>query len=110
MAATPTIDQFLGEIASIVREKNSIKLQDYLVIEPPYTNLYGEMVIELRRAFPKGREDALESKCSKVLPTDDDDAQWSAFVKFMVQYFTFLRSVNIDNLLETYNALSEVVQ
>lgn len=110
MASTPTIDQFLAEIASIVREKDGAKLQDYLVIEPPFTSLYGTMVNEMRQSYPRGREDPLEPKCRNVLPTDEEDAQWSGFIKFMVQYFSFLRDVNINNLLDTYNALSEVVQ
>lgn len=110
MPPTQTIDQFLSEISSIVREKNGAKLQDYLVIEPPYSNLYAAMVNEMRQNYPRGREGPFEAKCRKVLPTDEEDAHWNGFIKFMVQYFVFLRDVNIDNLLETYNALSEVVQ
>lgn len=113
MPPSPTIDQFVAEIAQILRAKNGSKLQDYLVIEPPYSNLYSAMVGEMRQNFPKGREEALETKLRNALPEvqgDGDEPPWSAFIKFMVQYFGFLRDVNIQNLLETYNLLSEVVQ
>jgi len=70
------------------------------------------MISELRVAYPKGSEDALESKCTPQFSTlsEGDDSQWTAFTKFMVQYFCFLRDVNIQNLLDTYNLLSELVQ
>ena len=35
---------------------------------------------------------------------------WSALGKFLVQYFVFLRDVDVGNLAETYDLLSEVVQ
>lgn len=112
--ATPTIDQFLSEISRILQAKDGAKLQDYLVIEPPYSNLYNVMIAEMRTIYPKGKkEDSLETKCNSALPSarnGEDDAPWSAFTKFMVQYFTFLRDVDIQNLLDTYNILSELVQ
>jgi len=36
MATTPTVDRFITEIVNIVRAKNSIQLNEFLVIEPPY--------------------------------------------------------------------------
>lgn len=111
--ATPTIDQFLTEISRIVREQNSTQLQDYLVVEPPYGQIYQSMISELRRSFPKGNEAALEAKCESSIPEaqgNTESGSWSAFTKFMVQYLTFLRDVNTQNLLETYNLLNELVQ
>lgn len=111
--ATPTVDQFLTEISRIVREQNSLQLQDYLVVEPPYGQTYQSMIRELRQVFPKGSETALEAKCEGTIPEAQGNAEtgsWSAFIKFMVQYLTFLRDVNTQNLLETYNLLNELVQ
>lgn len=113
MTSTSTLEQFISEISKILREKDALKLQDYLIIEPPYSNIYNAMIGELRHAFPKGTEDRLDAKCSSGLPearNGEDDAPWTAFVKFMVQYFCFLRDVNIENLLDTYNLLSDLVQ
>jgi len=113
MTTAPTLDQFLGEISRILREKNAVQLQDYLVIEPPYRDLYNAMITEIRHVFPKGSEGTLEVKCSAALPearNGEDGAPWTAFSTFMVQYLGFLRDVNIANLLDTYNLLSELVQ
>jgi len=113
MAATQTLDRFLAEISKILREKDSVRLQQYLVIEPPYSQQYQQIVQELRAAFPKGNEDTLEKRCSNALPEardGEDDAPWTAFLKFMVQYFVFLRDVDVKNLLDTFTILSELVQ
>jgi nuclear mRNA export protein PCID2/THP1 len=111
----PTLVQFLGEISKILRQQNAAQLQDYLVIEPPYGDLYNVMITELRNVFPKDadQEDVLEEICSGALPEARegiDGATWTAFIKFIVQYFIFIRDVNIENLLDTYNLLSELVQ
>jgi len=113
MTTSPTLDQFLAEISRILHERNALQLQDYLVIEPPYRDLYNAMITEIRHVFPKGSEGNLEAKCSAALPEarDGEDGQpWTAFSKFMVQYLGFLRDVNIANLLDTYNLLTELVQ
>lgn len=111
--ATPIVDQFLGEISRIIREENGLQLQDYLVVEPPYGDLYQTMIGEIRKTFSKGAEDVLEKKCEAAIPEargGGETASWSAFVKFMVQYLGFLRDVDTQNLLETYNLLNELVQ
>ncbi|KAF9630848.1 PCI/PINT associated module [Lasiodiplodia theobromae] len=118
MAITPTVDQFLVEIAAILQAKDGAKLQDYLVFEPTggvYPPLYTQMINEIRGAFPKGTEDALEEKCNRALPglqELDDGSSWSAFVRFIAQYFAFLRDLDVENLstkqLEAYNLLAEL--
>ncbi|EON65482.1 hypothetical protein W97_04720 [Coniosporium apollinis CBS 100218] len=110
---TPTLDQFLAELQRIICEQNGAQLQDYLVIEPPYRQLYTAMIAEIRQRYPKGKEDELEGKCSAALPEareGADGSPWTAFIKFITQYFAFIRDVNVENLLETYNQLSELVQ
>lgn len=118
MAITPTVDQFLAEIAAILQAKDGAKLQDYLVFEPTggvYPPLYTQMINEIRGAFPKGTEDALEEKCNRALPglqELDDGSSWSAFVRFIAQYFAFLRDLDVENLstkqLDAYNLLAEL--
>lgn len=118
MAITPTVDQFLAEIASILQRKDGAQLQDYLVFEPTggsYPPIYTSMINEIRTAFPKGTEDALEEKCHRALPglqELDDGSSWTAFVRFIAQYFTFLRDLDVENLsskqLEAYNLLAEL--
>lgn len=110
---THTIDQFLGGISQILREKNGTKLQDYLVLEPPLPTLYLTLVSELRQAFPTGSEDKLETKCNKLLPQDEEGdlgGSWTAFISFLVQYFVFLRDVNPDQLVETHDMLKALLK
>lgn len=113
MSSTQTLDRFLAEISTLISAKNSVRLQEYLIIEPPYSQQYQQIVQELRTVFPKGSEEAFEQKCNDALPIagdGEDEAPWTAFLKFMVQYFVFLRDVNVNNLLETFTILSELVQ
>jgi len=112
--ANTTLDKFLAEINTLLRQKDNAKIRDYLHIEPPYAQIYVTLISEVRSAYPKGVEDGLETKVSNALPTArdgvDGSSSWTAFVKFMVQYLVFLRDVDVGNLLETYNLLSELLQ
>ncbi|KZF25181.1 hypothetical protein L228DRAFT_243975 [Xylona heveae TC161] len=111
--ATPTVEKFLLEVSRVLRERNGPQLQDILVIEPPLPPLYNLMVNELRNAFPSGQDDALEDKCTRALPEYvemEDGSSWTAFIKFMRQYFCFLRDVNVENLVETFQLLRNLVK
>ncbi|KAF2807743.1 uncharacterized protein BDZ99DRAFT_522363 [Mytilinidion resinicola] len=110
---TPVLDKFLGEVDRIVRDKNGVELQAFLVIEPPFNSLYEAMIAEMRKIYPKGKEGALEQRCSRMLKEAGEDAEgatWTIFVKFMANYLSFIRDVDPSNLLETYNILSELQQ
>lgn len=112
--AADTLNRFLGEISAILREQNGQRLQQYLVIEPPFAEIYNTLITEVRRTFPKDQEEALESRCNDLLPEArdgvDGSSSWTAFTKFMVAYFGFLRDVDVSNLLDTYNLLSDLLQ
>ena len=112
-SSTPVLDKFLEETNNILIDKNGEKLQSYLVIEPPFNDLYNTMITQIRQVFPKGSEDALEEKCNRKLTAaqeDSDGSSWAAFVKFIANYFVFIRDVDAGNLLDTYNLLSELQQ
>jgi hypothetical protein len=71
------------------------------------------MIKELKGAYPKGSEGALEEKCSQNLKAARDGADgtpWTPFIKFMVQYLGYIRDVDADpeKYLETYELLSEL--
>ncbi|GAM89505.1 hypothetical protein ANO11243_075440 [Dothideomycetidae sp. 11243] len=114
---TPTIGQFLDEIATILRQRDAPKLSKYLVIEPPYAPIYETLRSEVRSSYsaPDGTsiqrlETLCQEKLGQVLIDPDNNAPtWSAFVKFMAQYFVFLRDVDVANLLATYELLSELL-
>ena len=111
--STPTIDQFLEEIAHILQAKDGLKLQQYLVIEPPLPPIYSALVNELRRFYPEVSQDQLEKRCSNMLPEDEEGAvggSWPAFISFLVQYFAFIRDVNPDQLVETHDMLKSLLK
>ena len=107
----PVLDRFLSGISEIVRNRDGSKLQDFLQIEPPLSDIYRQMVEELRRQYPNGSKEAdLLRRCEGLVPRTKNGSSWTAFPTFMKLYFTFLRDVNVDNLLETYNLLKGLVK
>ncbi|KAF2839483.1 hypothetical protein M501DRAFT_972917 [Patellaria atrata CBS 101060] len=113
MASTPTLEQFLRELGNIIRAGDGEQMRNYMIIEPPYNDLYQKMINEVRQNYPKEQEGALDDFCRDNLPEARDGidgVSWTAFIYFIAQYFTFIRDVNVDNLLDTYNLFSEVMQ
>ena len=111
--STLTIDAFLSELDEILRAKDGSKLQGYLVIEPPFTNVYRAMVLELRESFPMSKHDELEVKCERLLLENDEGeagGSWPAFISFLVQYFAFIRDVNVNHLMETHDMLKALLK
>lgn len=110
----PTLDKFLAEIAQIVKDGDGSKLQDFLVIEPPFSPLYGQLIAELRQAYPTASShDALEKKCTSFVPEYDDSENGgsrASFLTFLVKYFAFIRDVNVENLVETHDILKALVK
>ncbi|KAL5363107.1 hypothetical protein BJX96DRAFT_112928 [Aspergillus floccosus] len=103
---TPTLDRFLSSIADLVKNRDGAQLQDFLQIEPPLSDVYCQMVDELRRRYPNVADEAdLLRRCEGLVPRAKGSSSWTAFPTFMKLYFTFLRDVNVDNLLDTYNLL-----
>lgn len=107
-AQTPILDKFITSISQLVTAREGDKLQDYLQIEPEWPPIYYQMVKELRSTFPKDspRSDAkILAKCERL-----GKGTWIAFPMFMRLYFTFLRDVDVNNLLETYNLLRALLK
>ncbi|PYI11775.1 COP9 signalosome complex subunit 12 [Aspergillus sclerotiicarbonarius CBS 121057] len=103
--ATPTLDRFLSSVADLVKARDGSQLQDFLQLEPPLPDIYRQMVVELRQHYPSGPKEAdLLRRCEALVPKSKG-ASWAAFATFMKLYFTFLRDVNLDNLLDTYDLL-----
>ncbi|KAL4963481.1 uncharacterized protein BDV14DRAFT_90415 [Aspergillus stella-maris] len=105
--ANSTLERFLSSLAEIVKDRDGAKLQDFLQIEPPLPDIYGQMVAELRQNYPNGspKEADLLRRCEGLVPKSKGSSSWTAFPTFMKLYFCFLRDVNVENLLETYDAL-----
>ncbi|CAL5874244.1 uncharacterized protein PFLUO_LOCUS8532 [Penicillium psychrofluorescens] len=109
--ATPVLDQFLGSVAELVQNRDGVKLQDFLQIEPPLSDIYMRMIDELRQHYASGpQKDAeLLRRCEGLVPRSKGSSSWTAFPTFLKLYLTFLRDVNVGNLLDTYNFLKGLV-
>ncbi|KKZ61859.1 hypothetical protein EMCG_03648 [[Emmonsia] crescens] len=105
---TPVVDSFISSIANLIRNRDGAKLQDFLQIEPPLPPVYHDMIAEMRNQYPQNgnNDDQLLGKCESVVPSG---GSWSAFPIFLRQYFTFLRDVNVENLLDTYDLLKALL-
>jgi nuclear mRNA export protein PCID2/THP1 len=108
---TPVLDSFLRSTAELVNNRNAVKLQDFLQIEPPLPEIYLQMVVELKSHYSRSASSNTEllERCDALVPRTRG-APWPAFSFFMSLYFSFLRDVNVDNLLETYNLLKGLVK
>ena len=109
----PTIDKFLGEIIKILLAKDGSQLQQYLILEPPLPPLYNQIVSELKQVYPTTSQAALEAKCRSFIPERDEDEVGGSrvpFISFMVKYFSFLRDVNVDDLVATHDMLKALLK
>lgn len=109
---TPVLDNFLASVAELVRDRDGPKLQDYLQIEPPLPEIYHTMVDELKSHYPAGPQGDAEllKRCETLVPRARAGSPWTPFPVFMKLYLTFLRDVNVENLLETYNLLKGLLK
>lgn len=115
---TPTLDKFLTGVHDVLHARNSVELRNYMLVEPPFPEIYYTLAFELRRAYPGKSDDALEQKYNELHPDDQDgdgaEAQdataWPGFLAFLAEYLKYLRDVNVENLLETHEQLSGVVK
>ena len=113
--ACPTLDRFLPEVATILQTKDSKKLQQYLLIEPPFPQPYVVLIDELRRVFPRDEGlEPLETKITALLPMQENDdavgGSWPSFVSFLATYFAFVRDVDEKQLVQTYEQLKELIK
>ncbi|USW56055.1 Putative Csn12 family protein [Septoria linicola] len=111
IAMTAMLGQCLTAINGYIQAENEEQLTNILTFEPPFTGDHSNMIAELRQAYPKGSEDALEKKCTQSLVAARDgtggNGSWTPFITFIAHYLTYLRDVDLERngYLETYNSL-----
>ncbi|KAH8435137.1 uncharacterized protein LDX57_012766 [Aspergillus melleus] len=105
------LQQFMTAIAELVKNRDGAKLQDFLQLEPPLNETYQQMVAELRYDYPDtpAKNKELLRRCEQLVPSSKHGSTWSAFPLFIRMYFTFLRDVYVENLLETYEQLKALL-
>lgn len=116
VATTALVGQFLTAINGFLGVQNEAQIADYLILEPPFSDHYMKMIAEIKQAFPAGKEDALEQKCTQMLSSArdgvDGSGTWTPFITFMAQYLAYLRDVdtggNASSYLDAYNLLIQL--
>ena len=111
MSQTPVLDQFLGGLQELVQKRDGAKVQDFLQLEPPLSEIYQRMISELRHNYAPGPKSDTEllRRCEPLVPRSKSGS-WTAFPTFVKLYLIFLRDMNTDNLLETYNQLKALLK
>ncbi|KAJ5544461.1 PCI/PINT associated module [Penicillium sp. DV-2018c] len=111
MGPTPVLDQFLASLQELIQNRDGAKVQDFLQLEPPLSDIYQRMISELKQSYAPGpkSEAALLQRCEPLVPRSKGGGSWTAFPVFVKLYLIFLRDMNTDNLLETYNQLKALL-
>lgn len=115
------VAQVCNEVNVALLAGNALKLQSILVIEPPFSPIYQQLISTLRNSFPSTDTKATErlEKGIRAIVTEageGEDAEgrpvqsWGALITFLAAWLTFIRDVNVDNLLTTYEGLSDLQQ
>lgn len=111
------LENFLSSVDGFIRSRNGEELSSYIVIEPDQQGNFGDaytaLIQYVRGSFPRENDSALEAFCTQRLPLareGADDMPWLDFIRFMVSYLKYLTLVNPQDLLQTYNLLSDLVQ
>ena len=109
---TAVLDQFLQEIGNIFHQRDGVRLQDVLQLEPPLPPAYSNIVSELHAHFPKGQDQALVTRCEQIIPVAGDGigSTWGAFPDFLARYFRFLRDADPGNLADLFEKLKSLTK
>jgi hypothetical protein len=108
--SAPLLRQFIGLINGAIGAQNGETLKKLLPIEPPLAPDYLKLLDEAFSQFSNvdTLKEALKSAI-RVVAKEDKDA-WQAFPDFIVTWLTFIRTVNVENLLDTYDRLSGLLR
>ena len=111
--AASILDEFLTSITAFLRAKDTLKLQMWLVVEPPVDDQYYQLAQELKRSYRDS--DHLERRITILIPendtgTADEGDVWPGFLAFMIEYLEFWRAVIFEDVLERHSKLSGLVK
>lgn len=102
-----------------IKTRNAVELASIVLLEPPFPPIYEELIQSLRNNYSQNvsnSESRLEQLVRKVVTetAEYQDEQgkpvqsWNAMVTFLVGWMTFLRDLDMDNLLHTYQSLKDL--
>jgi hypothetical protein len=105
----PLFGQFAGLLNGAIQSQDGDALCKLLPIEPPFNADYARLLDEVFSVFDSDDsfKDSIRTEIA-VVASDDKDA-WHAFADFLATYFDFIHDVDIENLLRTYEQLSNLL-
>jgi hypothetical protein len=96
--------QFMQHVNLAISSQNAGMLRSLLPIEPPFKSDYHNLLNQLSSMTDDSLETAIQKATNPIAK-----GEWNAFADFMTTYFRFIGSVNPQNLLETYDKLSQLI-
>lgn len=102
-----------------IKARNAVELASIVLLEPPFPPIYHELVQSLQSSYPQDADDS-ESRLDQLVrrvvteTAEYEDEQgkpvqgWNAMVIFLVGWMTFLRDMDLSNLLHTYQGLRDL--
>jgi hypothetical protein len=104
-----------------IQASNADQLQAIVLLEPPFPPDHQELITSLRRRYPEsdtGAEKRLEQLVRRVVTevaeSEDEEGRpvqaWGAMVTFLVGWMTTLRDMDLDNLVQLFQLLSDLQQ
>jgi len=111
------LEDYLNEVLKLVREKNSEELKQYLRVEPRnLPDVFEALRKELQTLYQDS--DALDDKIDSILPVPEEDGEenpnigavWPGFQTFMTEYLEYWRDADFDDLLDTFDLLSNLTK
>lgn len=103
-----------------VQNHDAEQLRSIVIIEPPYPPDHQELIQSLHNNYPESdsnTENKLEQLVKNVVTStaesEDSDGRpvpsWSSMTTFLVNWMTFLRDSDPENLLQVYKRLSDLL-
>lgn len=115
------VAQFCDSVNVAIRNRDAPEIQSILLLEPPFPPVYEELIAELRNEYP-AHDDGSQARLEEVIhaavtetgESEDEEGRpvqsWTSMVGFLVSWLTFIRDVDLSQLLNAYVAMSEVQQ
>jgi|SRR5690242_13607224 len=111
--------QLCTAVNNAIKARNAVELASIVLLEPPFPPIYQELVQSLQNSYPQNAnnsEKRLDQLVRRVVTetAEYEDEQgkpvqgWNAMVSFLVGWMTFLRDMDLSNLLHTYQGLKDL--
>jgi hypothetical protein len=121
MAQNDLVASVCATINSVIQSEDAYQLADYVVIEPPFHPDVDQFIEFLRSDYP-GEDENSDQRIEEIVKqivteteeSEDADGRpiqsWGSFSTFLVKWMAFLRDVNMENYLEVYQQLKDLLE